>query len=175
MAYPLAQTPVCQPCRWNAPCAAACPGCGLSPEQVFARLVEEALRPSDCGRRHGEAFCAWLSLSLRDQHGAVDHYLRAGPLGVHAENLRRTLAGGEARPLLVPRGTLDAERAFALADLEVVLRLLGGVNPGTPGPGRRRSARAPSWNCWKIPVCRGSPSKISQTGAQFPQAGCGTG
>jgi len=126
MAYPLAQTPVCQPCRWNAPCAAACPGCGLSPEQVFARLVEEALRPSDCGRRHGEAFCAWLSLSLRDQHGAVDHYLRAGPLGVHAENLRRTLAGGEARPLLVPRGTLDAERAFALADLEVVLRLLGG-------------------------------------------------
>lgn len=142
MAYPLAPTPVCQPCPLAEPCAAVCPARGLSPEQVFARLVEEALRPSDRGRRcHGEAFCAWLSLSLREQYCAVDQYLRAGPLGVHAENLRRALAADEARFRLVPPGALDAEQAFALADLEVVLRLLGGGRSADAGC-RETAARA---------------------------------
>ena len=107
--------------------------------------------PSDSGPAlrgsHPQAFCAWLSLSLREQAAAVQKYLADDPEGLHAASLAAVVAEGENAGLF-PSGVLDAERQLFLSDLTVVLRLLGGV--GHTLPVRTATPGVASfWNYWK--------------------------
>lgn len=95
---------------------------------AFADLMNLCLlSPSDPTPwgSHAEAFCAWLTLSLRKQADEIEEYLNEDPQGVRATRLALLLAEGE-HTRLVPPGALDAERQLFLADLTVVFTLLGG-------------------------------------------------